>query len=110
MQPLRTGLSRRRDTGLAERVEVDPHLCQGGGICATVCPGGAMQYSYPSVEDAIARVRRLIQTYRSAGGADPVLLIHEADVPQAPGDLPDNVLPSMIGKCRRWLAVMTAMQ
>ena len=35
-------------TGLAERVEVDPYLCQGAGICATVCPGGAMQYAYPA--------------------------------------------------------------
>ena len=80
-------------TGLAERVEVDPYLCQGGGICATVCPGGAMRYAYPDVEDAISRLRRLIETYRAAGGRTPVLLVHEADVPPALDDLPGNVLP-----------------
>ena len=78
---------------LAERVEVDPWLCQGGGVCATVCPGGAMQYAYPGVGDAIVRLRRLMEVYRSAGGRDPRLLIHEADAPPALQDLPGNVLP-----------------
>jgi len=80
-------------TGLAERVEVDPFLCQGGGICATVCPGGAMQYAYPPVSDAINRVRRLLETYRDAGGEAPELLIHEADAAPSLEDLPARVLP-----------------
>ena len=79
--------------GLAERVEVDPFLCQGGGICATVCPGGAMQYAYPPVGDAINRVRRLLETYRDAGGEAPELLIHDADAAPPLDSLPANVLP-----------------
>ena len=31
--------------GLIETVEVDAHRCQGGGICTTVCPTGAMGYA-----------------------------------------------------------------
>lgn len=80
-------------TALAERVEVDPFLCQGGGVCATVCPGGAMQYTYPTVEGSIARLRRLLETYRGAGGRDPVVLIHDAENPLRLEDLPANLLP-----------------
>lgn len=80
-------------TALAERVEVDPFLCQGGGVCATVCPGGAMQYAFPTVEGAIARLRRLLETYRGAGGRDAVVLVHDAENPPRPEDLPGNLLP-----------------
>lgn len=80
-------------TGLAERVEVDPYLCQGAGICATVCPGGAMQYAYPALGDAIQRLRRLLEAYRAAGGGAPEVLIHEADAAPALDALPTDVLP-----------------
>jgi len=80
-------------TGLAERIEVDPHLCQGGGVCATVCPGGALQYAYPSAEDAIARLRRLLETYRDAGGGAAELLIHDEYGTPALETLADNLLP-----------------
>ena len=79
--------------GLAERIEVDPYLCQGGGVCATVCPGGAVQYAYPSVEDAIARLRRLMGSYGEAGGTVPELLIHDGAGAPALDTLPDNLLP-----------------
>ena len=42
-------------TSLANRVQVEPYLCQGGGACATACPTGAMTYAYPSVEDVLRR-------------------------------------------------------
>ena len=80
-------------TGLAERVEVDPYLCQGAGICATVCPGGAMQYAYPPLDGAVHRLRRLLEAYRAAGGQSPEVLIHEAETPPALEALPANVLP-----------------
>jgi ferredoxin len=80
-------------TGLAERVEVDPYLCQGGGICATVCPGGAMQYAYPAVGDSVNRLRRLLEAYRAAGGEAPELLVHEAERVPPLEALPSNVLP-----------------
>ena len=60
-------------------IKVDPYLCQGCGTCATVCPSGALSYQYPRVTDLGLRVKTLLNTYRSAGGADPVLLFHSAD-------------------------------
>jgi len=80
-------------SGLAERIEVDPFLCQGGGICATVCPGGALQYAYPRVEDSVARLRRLLMAYRDAGGAEPRLLIHQAEAPPDLETMPGQLLP-----------------
>lgn len=69
---------------LAERVEVDPYLCQGGGICATVCPSAAMSYAYPGSGDLGRRLRRLLQAFREAGGEAPVVLIHAGEpLPEA---------------------------
>lgn len=62
---------------LVDRVQVEPSLCQGGGACATACPTGAMSYSYPSVEDLLERLRKLLGAYQDAGGEGPVLLIHD---------------------------------
>jgi len=83
-------------TGLAESIEVNPNLCQGGGICATVCPSGAIQYAYPSARDTLERIRILLQSYREQGGDEPVLLlVSEADGEIA--DLPrDNFLPVVL--------------
>ena len=64
---------------LVDRVRVEPHLCQGGGACATACPTGAITYGYPPVGDLLTRVRRLIAGYLDAGGSDPVLLVHDAE-------------------------------
>ncbi|MDX1823749.1 MAG: 4Fe-4S binding protein, partial [Thiohalomonadales bacterium] len=44
-------------TTLAESIEVNPNLCQGGGICASVCPSGAIRYNYPSAADTLNRIR-----------------------------------------------------
>jgi ferredoxin len=69
-------------TSLVERIEVNPYLCQGGGVCATVCPSGAIRYVYPSVKDTLERLRKLLTVYRQAGGMDPLLLITaESDQP-----------------------------
>ncbi|HXK57327.1 MAG TPA: 4Fe-4S binding protein, partial [Gammaproteobacteria bacterium] len=64
---------------LLERVEVDPYLCQGGGVCATVCPSGAIGYAYPRGGDLGRRMRRLLLAFREAGGQLPVLLIHAGE-------------------------------
>ena len=32
---------------IGETIEVNPHLCQGGGTCAASCPTGAIQFVYP---------------------------------------------------------------
>jgi ferredoxin len=67
-------------SSLLESVAVNPNLCQGGGICASVCPSGAIRYVYPSVIDTLRSVRTMLQRYREAGGSDPVIgFIAEAE-------------------------------
>lgn len=83
-------------TSLADRVQVETHLCQGGGACATACPTGAMTYRYPSVGDTLARVRRLLATYRESGGETPVLVIQDAGAgkERAEALLADSIAPT----------------
>lgn len=66
-------------SGLAEMIEVDSHLCQGGGACATVCPSGAIRYVYPAADDTLALLRRLLKVYREQGGDEPVVVFHAAE-------------------------------
>ncbi len=83
-------------TSLAETIEVNAHLCQGGGVCATVCPSGAIRYVYPSARDNLQRLRRLLGVYREQGGKDPVVaLIAEADTSPLES-VQDNTLPFMV--------------
>jgi len=56
------------------RLAVNPYLCQGGGICASVCPSGAMRFAYPGPADTLAQVRTLLSRYYAAGGRDAQLL------------------------------------
>ncbi len=83
---------------IGERIEVDPHLCQGAGSCATACPSGAITYSYPQPQDTLDRLRRLLRIYRETGGCNAVLLIHARDaddvlVGEIGAAMPENVLP-----------------
>jgi ferredoxin len=87
-------------TSLGESIDVDPYLCQGGGICATVCPSGALTYRYPPRQDLLERVRTLLRVYREMGGERPVLVLLAEQ--QAHGgetnaidalQLDDNMLP-----------------
>lgn len=80
-------------TSLADRVRVEPYLCQGGGACATACPTGAITYGYPPVGDLLERIRRLLAAYREAGGAAPVLVIHDTDT----GTEPARILTAEAG-------------
>lgn len=50
-------------TSLVNKIAVDPFRCQGGGICATVCPSGAITYSYPKPRDMLTHVRTLVLTF-----------------------------------------------
>ncbi|MET0065915.1 MAG: 4Fe-4S binding protein [Candidatus Thiodiazotropha sp.] len=80
-------------SSLGDIIEVDPHLCQGGGVCASVCPSGAIRYAYPSPHDNLTRLRRLLSVYREMGGTEPVLLLSaESDEP-AIEPRRDNQLP-----------------
>lgn len=79
-------------TALVETVEVDPYLCQGGGVCQAVCPTGAIRYAFPHPADTLERVRRALRAYAEAGGKDPVVaFVAESDA-AAFASLPDNVL------------------
>ncbi len=81
---------------IGEQVEVNPNLCQGGGICATVCPTGAMRYAYPAAGDTAERVRVMLKTYVEAGGGDPVVMFAaESDAADLP-PTPPNVLLTVV--------------
>ena len=60
-------------TSLIDTIKVDASRCQGGGVCATVCPSGAITYAYPKPKDLLTHVRTLILTYLKAGLPNGVL-------------------------------------
>ena len=60
-----------------DHVAIDPHICAGCGSCAAVCPTGASTYALPPLQTVYERLRTLLSSYARAGGADPVLLVHD---------------------------------
>lgn len=64
---------------LGDKIAVDPYLCQGCGTCSTVCPSGALSYSYPRVTDVGLQVKTMLQAYQAAGGRDACLLFHASE-------------------------------
>ena len=66
-------------TSLVERISVDSNLCQGGGVCATTCPSGAIEYSYPNLTDSGNRIRKTLQTFRAQGGERIMVAFHAED-------------------------------
>ena len=79
---------------LAERIEVDPFLCQGGGSCTTVCPSGAIRYLYPQLRDSGKRLRNMLQRYAQQGGENAIVFFHaESFTPQDYLQAYDNLLP-----------------
>ncbi|CAJ1793736.1 Ion-translocating oxidoreductase complex subunit B [Aeromonas hydrophila] len=57
------------------RIQIDPHLCQGFGSCASACPTGAIVYHQPDANTSGDYLFRLLKHYREAGGDAPQLLI-----------------------------------
>ncbi|HHQ4488092.1 TPA: 4Fe-4S binding protein [Aeromonas hydrophila] len=57
------------------RIQIDPHLCQGFGSCASACPTGAIAYHQPDANTSGDYLFRLLKYYREAGGDAPRLLI-----------------------------------
>ena len=85
-------------TSHGDEIVVDPHLCQGLGNCATVCPSGAISYACPQVRDQLADIRQILRQYREQGGQNPVLLIYDAEDGQQKlaslaGQLAENIIP-----------------
>ena len=64
-------------TPAGDVVDIDPLVCAGCGSCASVCPTGAATYQLPAGDSLFLRLRELLTAYRSAGGKDPVLLLHD---------------------------------
>ncbi|MEL6520083.1 MAG: 4Fe-4S binding protein [Pseudomonadota bacterium] len=62
-----------------DHVAISADICAGCGACAAVCPSGAASYDTPPASHLFNRLRTLASTYRSAGGASPRALLHDAD-------------------------------
>lgn len=97
------------------RIQIDPHLCQGFGSCASACPTGAIAYHQPDASISGDYLLRLLKRYREAGGAHPVLLIAgeserarlEASLPALPTHwLPVWVEESASLGVESWLAAL----
>lgn len=81
-----------------DSISVDPGLCQGAGVCASVCPAGAINYSYPRRRDSLNSVRDLLNRYHDGGGQQALLLLHDSDhgcplLQLIAAELPEQVLP-----------------
>ncbi len=87
-------------------VAIDPFRCGGCGGCNSVCPTGAAAYAYPPTSAMLQRLRTLLSTYRAAGGAQPVLLVHDQEhgaeligaMARFGRGLPANVLPFAVNQ------------
>lgn len=82
------------------RIEINPHLCQGVGTCATACPTEAIHYALPNPQETQKFIERTLANYESEGGTDPIVLIcssrHESYNVMALRALPDNVIPVVV--------------
>jgi ferredoxin len=89
-----------------DHVAIDPYVCAGCGSCAAICPTGAAAYALPPVDALLRRMRTMLAAYRTAGGSDPVVLLHDEDHGSALIDalarfgdgLPANVLPVLVNE------------
>lgn len=97
------------------RIQIDPHLCQGFGSCASACPTGAIAYHQPDANTSGDYLFRLLKHYREAGGEAPLLLIAgenerewvEAELTRLPANwLPVWVEESASLGIESWLAAL----
>ena len=62
---------------LGDTVEIDPQVCAGCGVCASVCPTGAATYQLPAGDSLFMKLRTLLEAYDKAGGKNAVVLLHD---------------------------------
>jgi len=65
-------------SSLGDKIEIDNGICGGCGSCAAHCPTGAVSYQHPAPPDLLGRIQTLLGTYRSTGGGQPILLVHDS--------------------------------
>lgn len=75
---------------LGERVDIDTHLCQGIGACATTCPSGAIDYAYPERPDLLKAIAARLDGI-PAGHA---LLLHDTAFADRFDGVVESVLPA----------------
>lgn len=89
-----------------DAVTVDPLACSGHGSCSSTCPTGAITYDMPGGDGVYRRLRTLLETYRRAGGRQPIILVHDtrhgseviAAMARHGRGLPANVIPFAVNE------------
>ncbi len=89
-----------------DHVAIDANVCAGCGQCAAACPTGAASYALPPADALMRKLRTLLSAYRDAGGANPVVLLHDdahgtplIDALARHGEgLPSDVLPLAVNE------------
>ncbi len=82
---------------LGDAVQVNPNLCQGGGICATTCPTGAITYTMPQSGDLQRNVKRLLTAFGEAGGGGACIVFHD--------ERSENAIEAMVQRAGHLLPV-----
>jgi len=93
-------------TPAGDHVAIDAQVCAGCGTCAAACPTGAAAYALPPADALLRKLRTMLAAYREAGGAEPIVLLHDEshggaliDALARQGDgLPANVLPIAVNE------------
>ena len=62
-----------------DKVQVNPNLCQGCGLCTLTCPSGAMRYAYPSPSDTLRALQNAISAYRKHDEGAPTVVFYAAE-------------------------------
>ena len=87
---------------IGESVQVNPHLCQGGGTCASSCPSAAITYAYPLMEEQAGLLRTLVRNLLAQPEIDCLHVLffdRENGFPLVSGQsaqIADNVLPFLV--------------
>lgn len=89
-----------------DRVVFDAYICAGCGTCASICPTGAAKYTLPVGDMLFTRLRTILGGYRTAGGKNPQILVHDAVygeemigiMARTGAGLPSGVLPFAVNE------------